>query len=99
MRGRGNTFLGNMLMRSTPQGLAYGDADKIAYTQHFRAALELLRLRGPEQFSSRHGTEMFDLVMESLVRIYQLQLPWKERVSSVPSSAPLPTVLLHNMPT
>lgn len=70
-----------MLMMSEHQGLAYGDADKIAYTQHFRAALELLRLRGPEQFSSKHGTEMFDLVMESLVRIYNIQLPWKERVS------------------
>lgn len=70
-----------MLMGSELQGLAYGDADKIAYTQHFRAALELLRLRGPEQFSSKHGTEMFDLVMESLVRIYNIQLPWKERVS------------------
>lgn len=70
-----------MLMRGGLQGLAYGDADKIAYTQHFRAALELLRLRGPEQFSSKHGTEMFDLVMESLVRIYNIQLPWKERVS------------------
>lgn len=70
-----------MLMTSEHQGLAYGDADKIAYTQHFRAALELLRLRGPEQFSSKHGTEMFDLVMESLVRMYNIQLPWKERVS------------------
>lgn len=70
-----------MLTRSEHQGLAYGDADKIAYTQHFRAALELLRLRGPEQFSSKHGTEMFDLVMESLVRIYNTQIPWKERVS------------------
>jgi hypothetical protein len=64
-----------LLMRRKLQGLAHGDADKIAHKQHFRAALELLRLRGPEQFSSKHGTEMFDLVMESLVRIFNLRLP------------------------
>ncbi|KAI3398381.1 hypothetical protein diail_9473 [Diaporthe ilicicola] len=73
-------------------GLAYGDEDKIAYTQHFRAALELLRLRGPEQFSSRHGTAMFDLVMESLMRQSDLTTViededinrWSKQASSLP---------------
>ncbi|KAJ0119754.1 hypothetical protein J7T55_013958 [Diaporthe amygdali] len=77
---KSDTVLATTILLGVYEGLAYGDAEKIAYTQHFRAALELLRLRGPEQFSSKHGTEMFDLVMESLVRIYQLQLPWKERM-------------------
>lgn len=85
-----------MLIRIELQGLAYGDAEKIAYTQHFRAALELLRLRGPEQFSSKHGTEMFDLVMESLVRIFNLKLPWKERVSFATIISLFPIEVLSN---
>ncbi|KKY33418.1 putative negative acting factor [Diaporthe ampelina] len=63
---KSDTVLATTILLGVYEGLAYGDTDKIAYTQHFRAAVELLRLRGPEQFSSKHGTEMFDLVMESL---------------------------------
>ncbi|KAI7783342.1 hypothetical protein LA080_011902 [Diaporthe eres] len=89
---RSDTVLATTILLGVYEGLAYGDAEKIAYTHHFRAALELLRLRGPEQFSSKHGTEMFDLVMESLLRQYDLStvigdddiLRWTTQASSIP---------------
>ncbi|KAG8165093.1 hypothetical protein KVR01_005368 [Diaporthe batatas] len=89
---KSDTVLATTILLGVYEGLASGDADKIAYTQHFRAALELLRLRGPEQFSSKHGTEMFDLVMESLMRQYDLStvigdddiIRWSTQASSIP---------------
>lgn len=40
----------------------------VSYNPHFKGAITLLRLREEEQFSTRHGTEMFDFVMQVLVR-------------------------------
>lgn len=39
----------------------------VSYNPHFEGALALLRLRGDEQFSTTHGAEMFDFVMQVLV--------------------------------
>lgn len=39
----------------------------VAYNPHFKGAITLLRMRGQEQFSTIHGVEMFDFIMQIVV--------------------------------
>lgn len=52
------------------QGLVNDGASIVSYNPHFEAAITLLRFRGDEQFSTPQGTEMFDFVMQVMVRSF-----------------------------
>lgn len=45
---------------------------------HFQGALALLRVRGDEQFSTSCGLEMFDFIMQVLMRQYDMTLSFTE---------------------
>lgn len=49
------------------QGLVNEGVGLVSYCPHFEGALTLLRMREEEQFSTSHGTEMFNFVMQVLV--------------------------------
>lgn len=50
------------------QGIVNEGIGIVSYNPHFKGAITLLRMREEEQFSSKHSTEMFDFVMQILVR-------------------------------
>lgn len=49
------------------QGIVNEGVGLVSYNPHFKGAITLLRMREEEQFSTSHGTEMFDFVMQVLV--------------------------------
>lgn len=49
------------------QGIVNEGVEIVSYNPHFEGAITLLRIREEEQFSTDHGTEMFDFVMQVLV--------------------------------
>lgn len=56
----------------------------VSYNPHFKGAITLLRMREEEQFSTSHGTEMFDFVMQVLVskRMAKRMACWHSRTKS-----------------
>lgn len=63
------------------QGIVNEGVGLISYNPHFKGAITLLRMREEEQFSTSHGTEMFDFVMQVLVS--RIVACWHSRTKSV----------------
>ncbi|KAJ4423104.1 hypothetical protein N0V82_002233 [Gnomoniopsis sp. IMI 355080] len=60
------------------QGIVNEGVGLVSYNPHFKGAITLLRMREGEQFSTSHGTEMFNFVMQVLMRQYVLSLTCSE---------------------
>ncbi|KAJ4393250.1 hypothetical protein N0V93_002458 [Gnomoniopsis smithogilvyi] len=56
------------------QGIVNEGVGLVSYNPHFKGAITLLQMREEEQFSTSHGTEMFNFVMQVLMRQYVLSL-------------------------